>query len=314
MSTKRARTVGVAVLIMTVGACGGSDQDGAAPASETASTVQPTDTGSLVETSVSLDTVSPDNSSVPPDPTSTEATLPVVTIEVVGTAVGGNSGGVGQKNTDTLSETIRNDDGSCSGWDGPGDAGRWTQGLENGAPVIIFDRDTDEVIGDGSITSSSWADVDPSNQEQWNCTFAFTAVVSKDVEAFKIKVADLQPWLAVSDSTDPGKYVASVDTKIELSRVSACTDREPGLPISEWHAVGQFWANGFSTLCSNGLVVAKIQRTCRPPNAASEYVTRVLDANDPSVVYEDASGLRVDPDSLLPDTNVIVEVVTGRPC
>jgi hypothetical protein len=237
-----------------------------------------------------------------------------VTIEVVGTAVAGNSGGVGQGSTDTLSETIRNDDGTCSGWAGPGDGGLWTTGLQVGATVQILDRDTGDHIGDGQITASSWADVDPSNQEQWDCTFAFTATVSKKVDSFKIKVADLGAWVAKPDPTNHGSYVASVDTKAEVSRIPTCTDRQVGVPISEWKSVGQFWANGLRNLCDNGLIVDKIGRPCRPPNAGSEYITDVRSAADPNVVYEDAGGLHVDVTTLQPDTKVIVDVATGRPC
>ena len=31
-------------------------------------------------------------------------------------------------------------------------------------------------------------------------------------------------------------------------------------------------------------------------------------------VYEDADGLQVDPETLPPDTGVIVDIATGRPC
>jgi hypothetical protein len=294
----------VVVAVMMTAGCGGTTDDAATPS-----------TGSTPSSAITL----PVNSAVtPPDetvtPTATDATLPIVEIEVLGTAVGGNSGGVGQGSTQTLSETVRNENGSCSGWTGPGDAGPWTQGLETGASVQILDRETGEHIGDGQITSSSWADVDPGDGEQWNCTFVFTGTVSRTVDSFKIKVADLQPWLARPDPTSPGKYVVSVDTNIELSRVSSCTDREAGLPISEWQAVGQFWVDGLNTLCANGLVVEKIQRPCRPPNAGSEYITAVRSATDPSVVFEDANGLHVDATTLAPDTKVIVDVATGRPC
>ena len=47
-------------------------------------------------------------------------TLPVVTSTVTGTAVAGNSGGVGPDQTDSFSEAVRNEDGTCSGWAGPG--------------------------------------------------------------------------------------------------------------------------------------------------------------------------------------------------
>jgi hypothetical protein len=302
---------------MMATACSGSSDGNASPTDESAATTGPNGSTNPDQTQPA-DTAIPQSTPQNTDPQTTEATqvetVPTVTVDVTGTAVAGNSGGVGKEQTQTLSESIRNDDGSCSGWEGPGDAGQWTQGLEAGAPVQILDPDTGEHIGDGSVTSSSWADVDPTDEEQWNCTFVFEGTVSRSTDSFKIKVADLQPWVARPDSTSPGQYVASVDTKIELARVSSCTDHEPGESIFEWQAVGQFWVDGLQSVCGNGLVVDQINRPCRPPRVASEYVIAVRSAADPTVVYEDASGLLVDVATLAPDTTVIVDVATGRPC
>lgn len=248
-------------------------------------------------------------------PNTQPATVPTVTVDVTGTAVAGNSGGVGKDQTQTLSESIRNEDGSCSGWEGPGDAGLWTQGLEKGAPVAILDGGSGEQIGSGSITSSAWTDVDPSDdRDQWDCAFVFEGTVNRETNSLKIKVADLQPWVARPDPTNPGKFVASVDTKIELSRVSACTDRVAGDPIFEWSSVGEFWADGFGSICGGGLIIDHINRLCRPPTIGSEYVIAVRSAADQSVIYEDSDGLHVDPSTLAPDTKVVVDVATGRPC
>lgn len=319
MSTMRVGTLAVVVMSMLAVACGETPRVTVGPPNITGATDEVPGSASPAGTSGSgtsdsgettVSVVTPTEPTVEP----TETTTPVVTIEIVGTAVAGNSGGEGEGATQTLSETVRNTDGTCSGWKGPGDAGLWTEGLEVGAPVQILDRETDAHIGDGKITASSWADVDPSNHEQWNCTFSFSGTVSHQVEAFKIKVADLAPWVTRPDPTKPGSFIASVDTQIELSRISNCTDREAGQPISEWQAVGQFWVDGLSTLCANGLVVEKIQRPCRPPNAGSEYITVVRSAADPNVIYEDAGGLRIDASTLAPDTKVIVDVATGRPC
>jgi hypothetical protein len=309
--------VAALAVTMMAAACGESTNGNASPTDQSAETIGPNGTTNPDQTRPT-DTTIPQSAPQSTDPATTETsqveTIPTITVDVTGTAVAGNSGGVGREQTQTLSETIRNDDGSCSGWEGPGDAGQWTQGLEVGAPVQILDPDTGEHIGDGSLTSSSWADVDPSDQEQWNCTFVFEGAASRATDSFKIKVADLQPWVARPDSTNPGRYVASVDTKIELTRVSSCTDHEPGEEIFEWQAVGQFWVDGLQSVCGNGLVVDQINRPCRPPLVASEYVITVRSAADPTVVYEDASGLLVDVATLAPDTKVIVDVATGRPC
>jgi hypothetical protein len=310
-------TVAAIAVILTAGACGGSTNGNASPTDESAATIGPNGTSAPERTQpadTSITQSTPQSTDAQTTETTQVETVPTVRVDVTGTAVAGNSGGVGRDSTQPLSESIRNDDGSCSGWEGSGDAGLWTQGLEDGAPVQILDTDTGEHIGDGSITSSSWADVDPTDHEQWNCTFVFKGSVSRAADAYKIKVADLQPWVARPDSTNPGQFVASVDTKIELFNVPSCTDHEAGEEIFEWQAVGQFWADGLRSVCENGLVVDHINRPCRPPNVASEYVIAVRSAADPAVVYEDATGLLVDVSTLAPDTKVIVDVATGRPC
>ncbi len=310
-------TVAAFAVTMIAAACGGSTNGNAGPADESAATIGPNGTSTPDQTQPTVTTVTqPTSQSTAAQTTETPEveTIPTVTVDVTGTAVAGNSGGVGRDSTQTLSESIRNDDGSCSGWEGPGDAGQWTEGLKVGASVQILDLKTGEPIGSGSITSSSWADVDPTDREQWNCNFVFEATVSRPADAFKIKVADLQPWVARPDSTKPGQFVASVDTTIELSRISSCTEHEPGEAIFEWQAVGEFWADGLQSVCGNGLVVDRINRPCRPPGVASEYIIAVRSAADPTVVYEDASGLLVDVATLAPDTKVIVDVATGRPC
>ena len=85
---------------------------------------------------------------VPQEVTTTGAapdtTFAQVTSTVVGTAVAGNSGGVGAGQTNTFSEAVRNEDGTCSGWVGPGGQ-TWTEGLESGAPVtFLADDDSDD--------------------------------------------------------------------------------------------------------------------------------------------------------------------------
>jgi hypothetical protein len=312
MTPTRLRSIAIIAIIAAASGCGGGSADG--------STTAPRGTdgpaGTTATTGASGET--PPESAAPTSAASpaTDAPLtePTVVIVVEGTAVAGNSGGEGKNATQPLSESVRNQDGSCSGWEGPGDAGQWTQGLEVGAPVQLLDQQSGKPIGEGTITASSWADVDPDGNDQWNCTFAFKATMTGAHEAFKIKVADLQPWSARPDSATAGHYVASVDTKIEISRISSCTDHQAGEPIFEWQSVGQFWSDGLNSLCGNGLIVDKVQRPCRPPRIASEYIVAVRSADDPNVVYEDSSGLLVDVATLAPDTKVIVDVATGRPC
>ena len=226
----------------------------------------------------------------------------------------GNSGGVGPDQTDSFSEAVRNDDGTCSGWDGPG-GGAWTDGLVVGAPVRILDRETDEEIGTGSVVSASFTDVDPGDREQWVCNFAFTAT---DPEAHQPSSSSPSPisapWVARPDPTRPGEFIASVNTVADPSFFSQCTDDDFGEEVTEWSAAGLFWSNGISSVCSNGLHIEALDRPCRPPDIGSDHVISVVRADDPSVVLEDTSGLLVDPATLEPGTPVIVRIATGRPC
>ncbi len=191
-------------------------------------------------------------------------TLPVVTSTINGTAVAGNSGGVGPDQTDSFSEAVRNDDGTCSGWDGPG-GGAWTEGLVVGAPVRILDRETDEEIGTGSVVSASFTDVDPGDRQQWVCNFAFTATIQGTPAEFFVAVADLAPWVARPDPTRPGEFVASVNTVADPSFFSQCTDDDFGEEVTRWSAAGLFWSDGISSVCSNGLHIEALDRPCRPP-------------------------------------------------
>ena len=247
-----------------------------------------------------------------PPETSPPETIPVVTSDIVGAASAGNSGGIGEDNTDSYSEAIRNEDGTCSGWAGRDVPEPWTDGLVSGAPFVILARESDDVLGRGTLGTSSFVDVG-GDQEQWVCFFPFSATVTGQPAEFRIKVADLDPWVVRSDPTQPGTYVASVNTVASADYFSECTDPDV-FEVFEWRAVGRYWSDGIKNLCSNGLKIAKIERPCRGRGEGSDYVTKVTDAADPNVVYEDADGLRVDVATLPPGAPVIVSIATGRPC
>ena len=325
------------VAVSSVGAaCGGDDEgaDGGTVASTvpatvptTAPTTIPTTDDGIGTTTVSTTPVTgpppqttpttpvtgqPPQTTQAPPPTTVATTFATVTSQVVGTAVGGNSGGEGEDQTNTFSETIRNPDGTCSGWGGPG--GSWTQGLLSGASVVFFAADSDQQIGTGQLGTSSWSDVDPTENEQWNCTFPFTGEVDGTPDRFRIKVADLEPWSVGSDSTAPGAFVASVDTVARFDVFDSCTTPPPVTEVQSWASVGEYWSNGIPTLCDSGLAVVDIERPCRPSGFGSDYIVAVTSADDPSIVFEDANGLLVDPAGLAPLTPVVVHVTTGRPC
>lgn len=307
----------LAVIAVVAAAC-----DEQHTATSTIATEPPFDSTLVTTTVGTTVATTPDTAAVTTVATTTTAppttappeTLPVVTSTVTGTAVAGNSGGVGPDQTDSFSEAVRNEDGTCSGWAGPGDGETWTSGLEVGAPVRILDGTTNQEIGTGSVVSSSFADVDPGDREQWNCYFAFSATVTGAPEVFQVAIANLEPWVARPDPARSGEFVASVNTVADPALFSQCTDEDFGDAVTEWSAAGQFWSNGISSICSNGLHIEALDRPCRPPNIASDHVISVLRFDDQSVVLEDITGLLVDPATLEPGTPVVVRIATGRPC
>ena len=239
-------------------------------------------------------------------------TIPIVTSDVSGSASAGNSGGVGEENTDGYSEVIRNDDGTCRGWAGREVPEPWTDGLISGAPFVILARHDDEVLGEGTLGTSSFENVGV-DQDQWVCDFPFSATIRGEPDEFRIKVAELDPWVVRRDPTESGQFIASVNTVASIEFFTQCTD-DAVEEIFEWQAVGSYWSDGLQSICSNGLTVADIERPCRGPHEGSDYVTKVVSADDSNVVYEDATGLRVDVSTLPPGAPVIVHIATGRPC
>ena len=279
-----------------------------APSSDSPVT-DPTDTGSVPD-----ETLVDSSIVVAGGPVAPTEVLPASTITVVGTAVGGNSGGEGEGSTNTFSEVVRESDGSCRGWAGPGDAGAWTTGLEEGAPVTYLARETNDVLGTGTLGPGRAVAVDTNGVERWMCTFDFTAELTGAPETFRIKVADLDPWVARPDASRPGAFVASVNTEASFAGFAECTDEEFGDAIFDFSVVGQYWSDGIPSVCFAGFDVVGIDRPCRPPTIASDHIIAVIDAEDPSIVYENESGVQVDLATLAPGTKAIVVVATGRPC
>ena len=302
--------VAVVVALLGVGACGGDD-DATAP---TGGTTGPT-AATPDEVTTTTDAGTTTTAGVPPTDagatTTATSPLPEVTTTVIGTAVGGNSGGVGADQTNSFSEAIRNPDGTCSGWSGPG--GQWTQGLESGAPVRFFD-DAGNQIGEGRVGTSFFEDADPGT-EQWNCFFPFEGQVTGDPQELRIQVADLPAWRARRDPSDASRWVVSVDTTVQVDALPECNPPDlSGDAIGPWQAVRQFWANGIPSLCGAGFVIAGVERPCRASGFGSESIVLVTRADDPSVVIEDGGGIQVDVAELDVGTEVIVHVATGTPC
>ena len=79
------------------------------------------------------------------------------------------------------------------------------------------------------------------------------------------------------------------------------------VPVTGWNAVGQYWSTGVRALCTAGLPVVAIARPCRPPGAGSEYITQVVDSDDPTEIYANGAAIPA-------GTQLIVVVATGHPC
>ena len=282
----------------------------------TASTLAPTQTTLPTTTPATTPPTAP--ATTPPAPTvpattAPPTTIPVVSSDIVGVAVAGNSGGVGEGETDSYSEAIRNEDGTCSGWTGRGVDQPWTAGLESGAAFVVLPRDGHDVIGQGTLGTSAFENVGTDAEQQWLCSFPFSGTVDGAPQEFLIKVGNLDPWLVRSDPTHPGQFVSSVNTVASADYFPACTDQTAS-PVAAWNAVGTYWSVGLPNLCGAGLKIADVERPCRGPHEGSDYIVKVVSADDPNVVYEDDRGMLVDPATLAPGTQVVVLIATGRPC
>ncbi len=317
MNTRRA--LGIFVLALIPAACTRevASQEAATTVVVTVATTappppstQPVATAITVPPITTIATVAPVTT---PAPTAAPTTIPVVSSDIVGVAVAGNSGGVGAGETDSFSEVIRNEDGTCSGWAGRGVDQPWTTGLESGAALVMLPRDGHDVIGEGVLGTSSWANVGTDEEPQWMCSFPFSGTIDGAPQEFLIKVGNLDPWLVRADPANPGQFVSSVNTVASADYFEPCTSQEAA-PVSAWNAVGTYWSVGVPNLCNAGLKVADIERPCRGPREGSDYVVKVVSAADPNVVYEDDRGLQVDPATLAPGTEVVVLIATGRPC
>ena len=259
--------------------------------------------------------------------TSSSTSTTVAAAELKGTAVAGSAGAVEAagppfSQTDAFSEAVRLSDGTCVGW--PEGQGGSTAGLAVGAPVIVLDAVANQELGRGSITASRWEDMSAGG-EQWNCFFDFTAAVSGAPPEVRIKVANLEPWTARPDPTNPTSYVASVSTGADIARIASCPP-VPAPPstaggtttptvattasaqlVSGWNAVGQYWSRGVDALCAAGLPVTAVARPCRPVGVGSEYIAAVVDSDNPSIVYANGSPIPL-------GTELTVSIATGRLC
>jgi hypothetical protein len=334
----------IVVAIALLGACSSSRQAGplapratSPPTSAArASTVPPTagtgtQPGATTTTAAAGTGTVVSTSTVPTSTGQTTTTTPTAARTVNVVAVAGSTGPVQASGppfpgADPFTEAVRLRDGTCVGWDGS--SGGTTEGLEVGTPVLILDAEDNAEIGRGTIERSRWEDVSNGGR-QWNCFFELSATVTGSPAEFRIRVGGLQPWLAGPDPADPNTFFASVSTDAAIWLISSCppvppepsetatttastaatttsTTRRPG-PSGEWHAIGRYWSQGLRSMCRAGLAVTAIARPCRPPGVGSEYISEIVDSNDPTEFYEDNTRLPR-------GTQVTAVVATGRPC
>ena len=299
--------LGAGSLLVLLTACGGGGGSAAAttrPAPSTAGDTTPTTLAAVML----APTTSPPTAS-PPTAAPAPTTLPVATATFVGLVVGGSGGGVGEGQTDTLSEVVREEDGSCAGWDGPG--GGWTSGVKDGGEVKVFGESKGgKVLATGHLGPGKAVDVDPPN-EQWQCELGFTIDAVPASDHYFVEVGGLP---RVEARPGPGgALVIPVNTEASADRLSECVDEQLPESVGEWSSVGQYWSQGFPSICSAGLRINEVQRVCRPPSIASDRVVAVLAASDKTVL-ENGDGLQVDVASLEVGTLVIAQVSTAYPC
>jgi hypothetical protein len=316
-SSRQAGPIGPRTNPTTTSSVPATTSDGTQPGS-TSSTAPPGSgtTGSTASSSTVAATTSP------------SGTRTITIVAVAGSTGAVLPGGPPFSDADPFTEAVRLADGTCTGWDGS--AGGTTEGLEVGAPVLILDAENNEEIGRGTIERSRWEDV-ADGGEQWNCFFELSASVTGSPAEFRIRVGGLQPWLAGPDPADPDTFFASVSTDAAIGLIPACppvppepdetaattastaptttttTTTAPAGPAGEWQAIGRYWSQGLRSMCRAGLAVTALARPCRPPGVGSEYISEIVDSNDPTVTYEDNARLPR-------GTQVTAVVATGRPC
>jgi hypothetical protein len=301
-----------------------ASSDASTPTTDATRDTSPSGTGSPGSPGPST----PSTSTSTSPPSSAAATA---TATVTGTAVAGSAGAVEPSGppfpgTDPFAEAVRLADGTCIGW--AGSQGGSTLGLAVGAPVTVLDAVENVEIGTGTIQASRWEDMSAGGG-QWNCMFDFTATVTGAAPAeFRVRIGPLGPWTARPDPSAPTTFVASVSTNASVGLIPSC----PAVPdpdvsastvattvaatvaptsapplVAGWNAVGQYWSTGVASLCGAGLPVTAIARPCRPAGAGSEYITAVVDSDDPTVTYANGAEIPL-------GTELTVVVATGRLC
>jgi hypothetical protein len=315
------RLTALAACLLVLAACGGSSNDTAAPTSADESTTAPGTDAPGADTTAPTDTTAGPNeeTTVPAPPPTT--TIPVVKVTLVGAVVGGNSGGIGEGQTDTYSDTVMEDgDGddspsegdTCRGWGDPDRNGAWTQALREGAEVKVLDAADGRQVGVGTLGVGRPSNLDP-GENQWQCSLSFDIPEVEEAEAYLLQVDGLGPWAAVPNPAKPGELIVTVLTA-SAKQIEQCQSAELPEEIFEVPEVyGRYWSLAFRSLCDAGFRIANIRRRCHPASLATGAVLTVVDANDANRVYLDSGGPQLDPVPE-PGTPVVVTLSSAVPC
>jgi hypothetical protein len=210
-------------------------------------------------------------------------------------------GGPGVSQVQDGSESIRDDDGNCSGYfrDADGDRQEMaTASIKEGATVIVFDADGTTELGRGTL-SAGRATINERSGEFWRCDFTFdTELPARD--SYRLKIGS-QTALRQATLVDGVFWVPLLRT-----RPRQCTE-----PSNEAYepVAGEFVTRASRDLCDSG-VAATYRAVCTGRDVAPGVVVRVR-AGDR--VVED---IEQPPGADLPEAGdqLVVEYASGAPC
>jgi hypothetical protein len=240
---------------------------------------------------------------------------------LLGNAVGGNDGGEGEDNTRDLSETVREEDGSCHGWLGRDRAGRWTDPVRAGAPVEVFDDDGN-ALGVGKLERGKAVDVDPSPDEQWQCEFRFSVTVSPPADRYQVSVARGARF-TIDSPVGAEPVVVPATHTADAGGVPSCAETPPDAVVA-WQVARSYWDLALGELCDSGVRIGAIAYDCSSAGTAKERVVAVIASSDTTLasgeplagatVLEDERDVAFDVETLAPGTPVEVVLSDGTRC
>jgi hypothetical protein len=218
LPSPRARAAPACAVVLAVAVLAACGAGGGSAGGSTA-------TGPESSTPTSTNTSINGTSATPTEP----ATVPEVEVTLLGVVVGGSGGGVGQGQTDSLSEVVREEDGSCAGWASPGAGGSWTSGAREGGVVKVYDAaQGGHLLATGRLGPGKAENVDPQN-DQWQCALAFGVEKVKRSAKYFVRVDSLA---RVEARVGPGGgLVVPFGARVAASMIDSC--RAPSAPAPQ---------------------------------------------------------------------------------